>query len=506
MEDAINKNIDDVVIPIKYVNKARSALKHLLVGVTPTYKVKQCRTTTECIGGVIGMEYLRPQVANSSNGIPLRELFPAKKDTYKRLGKSLFLNTIFVDLHERNMAMRFEGKCPPTAFQVVLKDELKSELKVGKPREIDCSPTEYTHAVRKYTIDFSSAFYENHLNFFSAVGMNCLGTDWQRLVAKLRWKDTIIAGDVSAFGPTLPKSISNNVWIAINNWYSAHSEHDQQANSIRNVLCTEATTSVKVAYNTVFKTNASSPSGLGITTIVNTCAMWQYLYIAWCSIVEDWYNKGNNVENLDQLTAESVETFNELVDTVIYGDDLICSVNPIIKDMFNNLTLARFFLSIGLKYTNGDKQQVTLPFVKLSDATFLGRAFTKLRVGDEVYDAGALDETLVQNIVNWTKCRNQKNILRHMLSATQSALVEMMYHGAAKHNKAYGVLQKFWQSEGRNEVLVGYTFDELVERWLDDNIREDEKLTLDCGDKCMSLCDNETDEQSTPLGGSVSSP
>nr|WPR17980.1 MAG: capsid protein [Crogonang virus 1] len=520
MEEAINKNSTDVKIPPKWSNKARNALKHAILKIVPTYKVKQSRTTTECIDGVIGMEFMRPQISNSANGIPLRELFPAKKDTYKRAGKNLFLNTIVVDLHERNMAMRYKGECPPTAFQVVLKDELKSEEKMNSPREVDCSPTEYTHAVRKYTLDFSSAFYENNMKTFSAVGMNCLGSDWQRLVAKLRWKDNIIAGDVSAFGPTLSHVICENVWIAINHWYDNFAENrDQQSNFIRNVLSKEATTSVKVAYNTVFKTNASSPSGLGITTIVNTCSMWQYLYIAWCAIAEHWYSEGKTVEDIDLVEIQTVETFEQYVDTVIYGDDLICSVSPVVKQMFNNLTLANFFKTIGLKYTDGTKQQVSVPFVELHQATFLGRAFSKLQVDDDEYDVGALDQTLIQNIVNWTKCRNPKNINRHMLSATQSALIESMYHGPAIHNKVFGLLQKYWLDEGRNEILVGYTFDELFERWLNNKIRDDEKLTLDCGDKCMSIYDYEQstrersvpsdheseDEQNTPDMGRVSS-
>jgi hypothetical protein len=490
MEEAINKNIDDVIVPVKIVAKARTALKHKILAFEPTYAVKQWRTTTESIEGVIGQEYMRPQVAGTANGIPLNKLFPAKKDTYKRVGKSLFFNTICVDLHERNMAMRFDGKCPPTAFQVVLKDELKSEAKIGSPREVDCSPTEFTQTVRKYTLDFSAAFYENNLGkTFSAVGMNCLGSDWTKLCNKLRWHNNIVAGDVSAFGPTLPRPICENVWSAINHWYDNKGERCQQSNAMRNVLCKESLTSVKVAYNTVFKTNASSPSGLGITTIVNTCSMWQYLYIAWCSIVEDWYETGNNIEGADRVAAETVEFFERYVDTVIYGDDLICSVSPVITEMFNNLTLAKFFATIGLKYTDGAKKTVSVPFVRLQDATFLGRAFTTLKIGEEKHQVGALDITLIRNIVNWTKCRNSNNMDRHMLSATQSALIELMYHGPEKHAKGYGILQKYWQSEGRNTVLVGYTFDELYERWRNDNISEEEKLTLDCGDKCMSNLD-----------------
>jgi hypothetical protein len=404
---------------------------------------------------------------------------------------------------------------------VVLKDELKSEAKVDNPREVDCSPTEFTHAVRKYTLDFSSAFYENNLKNFSAVGMNCLGSDWQRLVAKLRWADNILAGDVSAFGPTLPHIICENVWAAINHWYNTYGGgKDDQSNAIRNVLCKEAVTSVKVAYNTVYKTSASSPSGLGITTIVNTCSMWQYLFIAWCAIAEKWYANGKTIDEMDLEDALTVEAFETYVDAVIYGDDLICSVSPVVKEMFNNVSIATFFKNIGLKYTDGAKKEVAVPFVRLDEATFLGRAFSKIKVDGKDYDVGALDKTLIQNIVNWTKCRNPKNINKHMLSATQSALIEMMYHGPQAHENAFEQLQRHWMEEGRNEVLNGYLFGELFERWLHNSIRDDEKLTLDCGDKCMSIYDYEQStrersvpsdqdsegEQSTPEMGSVPSP
>jgi len=229
-------------------------------------------------------------------------------------------------------------------------------------------------------------------------------------------------------------------------------------------LCDEVINSLNVAYNALFETPCCSPSGQPLTVVVNTMCMQMYLYMAWLIAMRQ--AKRNDLANYAK--------YQENVDTVIYGDDLIQSVNPSIAKIYNNVILSTILIDNGVKYTDIDKKPVTVPFRRLQEVTFLGRNFSTLN-GTPV---GALDEDMIRDIINWTKCRTQKNLLGHMMSTTHGVLIEAMFLGRRKHAEFHSKLADWWSVKG--ETLHEHTFDVLQEKWKRDGLQESHMLTFDC--------------------------
>ncbi len=316
-------------------------------------------------------------------------------------------------------------------------------------------------------MDFVAAFYDWNLKGFSAVGMNCLGRDWDTLYNKLRWKHNIVAGDVKAFGPTIPHSIINDVYSVINAWYGLHTESTDKSGTVRKVLGKEATESLNVAYDCLFETPCCSPSGQPLTILVNTVSMAMYLYMAYEEIMRD----------AKRADLANPQDYKRLIDTVVNGDDMIQSVSPEIERIYDNIKLSNKLEEHGVGYTDIRKEKVQYSFEKLEEVSFLGRKFTKL----EEHNVGALDEDMIRDVVNWTRCRSAKNLMGHMVSTTQGVLTEAMFYGQTKHEEIFMKLAKYWSKRGVD--LSDFTYTNLFNRWVDGKLSEEDKLTWDCAGK-----------------------
>jgi len=70
----------------------------------------------------------------------------------------------------------------------------------------------------------------------------------------------------------------------------------------------------------------------------------------------------------------TVEDFDSLIDFVM-GDDKICGAPKRLAKYFNAITMRDFAYSIGMKYTDGDKGEITEISKPLSECVFLKRNF-----------------------------------------------------------------------------------------------------------------------------------
>lgn len=88
-----------------------------------------------------------------------------------------------------------------------------------------------------------------------------------------------------------------------------------------------------------------------------------------------WYNN-SDLSHLD---------FFDYVLPCVYGDDVLNAVLDPVKDVYNNITVAKSCSEIGLQYTSSSKLEVEQPFVDESDISFLKRTFRfHPRLGKEV--------------------------------------------------------------------------------------------------------------------------
>jgi hypothetical protein len=110
-------------------------------------------------------------------------------------------------------------------------------------------------------------------------------------------------------------------------------------------------------FGTLVQFFGSNPSGHPMTVIVNSMVNSLYMRYTYYSIAK---NKG----------WWKTPLFSVVVALMTYGDDNIMTVLKGYDD-FNHTAIAAEFAKVGITYTMADKDAESVPFVNLSDASFL---------------------------------------------------------------------------------------------------------------------------------------
>lgn len=110
-------------------------------------------------------------------------------------------------------------------------------------------------------------------------------------------------------------------------------------------------------FGTLVQFFGSNPSGHPMTVIVNSMVNSLYMRYTYYSIakIKGWWR---------------TPLFSVVVALMTYGDDNIMTVLEGYDD-FNHTAIAAEFAKVGITYTMADKDAESVPFVNLSDASFL---------------------------------------------------------------------------------------------------------------------------------------
>nr|WPR18312.1 MAG: RNA-dependent RNA polymerase [Crogonang virus 61] len=161
-----------------------------------------------------------------------------------------------------------------------------------------------------------------------------------------------------------------------------------------------------------------------------------------------------------------VDTFQDHVSLVTYGDDNIMSVHES-ASFFNHTSVQEALQTIGVEYTMPNKEQHSLPFVSISDVTFLKRSFRY----DEILKSvvGPLEHDSISKML--TSCVASKAFTaeQHMLSAVRSAMDEYFWYGQTIFEDRRKVFHSVLLDNGLYEFAENQsplpTWRELLERY-----------------------------------------
>jgi len=312
-------------------------------------------------------------------------------------------------------------------------------------------------ATRRLLMDFASAFYGSKFASMSAVGMNCLGSDWDTMCKSFRHKN-FLAGDIKSFGPTLDGDVVAKVYHLFNRWYevNCHDSTVKQDNVMRNMLGQEILNSKNVAYDTMFETMCCSPSGQPMTVIMNTLCLIYYIVMAWFEICD----VGNGEEQ------HSFDTFLKNVDLLGYGDDFLMSVSDLVIGSFNNKSLQACLKDHGIIYTGTDKQLEVQNYCTLSECSFLGRQMSMI----EGRRVGHLSLDVINDVVNWCSKKHAADVENVMHVTCLGVLQEMFFHGRTRYTNAYNKLQEWWIARGKR--LPDLTYEYMMKSWKAESLSE----------------------------------
>ena len=353
-----------------------------------------------------------------------------------------------------------KGERIHTVFRANLKDEPTKATK-NKVRVFGGCEFAFTLLVRKYYLSIIRVLQSNWVDFECAVGINAHGRDWSKLVEKLQTfpTDRMFAGDYKDFDKrTCPSAtlsaFDNLIYIAELAGYT-----ERQLNIMRGIA-TEICLPV-YEYNGVFlKLFGSNPSGHALTVILNNELNKLYMRYVYYSLHRD---------------IKKPDMFNTKVALICYGDDGAGSVSEE-ETKFNHTTVVEELAKVGITYTMADKSANSIPFIPLSEVSFLKRGMV---FSEELQEwiAPIEEASIAKSLHNYTWRRGSIATPEEIAGdAVKSAGREFFLHGKDVYNVRITQLEKVVK-EHNLEAFVGElpTYEMCVAKYLS---KEDAPVVL----------------------------
>jgi hypothetical protein len=121
----------------------------------------------------------------------------------------------------------------------------------------------------------------------------------------------------------------------------------------------------------------------------------------------------------------TMKAFNEHVSMVSYGDDNCLNISPEVIEMFNQITIAEGYATIGMTYTDEAKSGEMVPFRTLGEIAYLKRTFTWNE--EEKQYLAPLSMDTVLEMVNWI--RGDLDQEQSTIDNIETSSFELSLHG-----------------------------------------------------------------------------
>jgi hypothetical protein len=306
-----------------------------------------------------------------------------------------------------------DGEMYHPVFCANLKDEPTkfSKIEAKKTRVFAGAPADWSFVVRKFLLTTVRLIQRNRTLFECAPGLNSHSHAWHELYEYLTifGTDRIIAGDFANYDKSMFASIILEAFRIIE-YVCARAGFDE--NSLKVVR--------GIAYDTAFPTYyyfgdlvqcfGSNPSGHPLTVIINSLV--NSIFMRYCYISLN--------------PKREAVSFKQYINLMTYGDDNIMNVSPGCT-WFDHTRLVDAFASIGIEYTMAEKDRASIPFVNISEATFLKRYWRfDPNIGDMIcqIEHDSIQKSLITNVSSMSICKEDQAI-----ETVRSALIEYFFYG-----------------------------------------------------------------------------
>lgn len=366
------------------------------------------------MNGMAGVRFLDKVKRNTSMGYPYRK------------SKLNFLNpleptTDYPDAVEyteevmeevnliRDVYSRGERYMP--VFIMSLKDEPipNAKIAIKKTRGFMGGSAAWQFVCRQHLMGFIRLFQLNSFTFEGAPGMNCNSRQWKKLYNHLTafGKKQIVAGDFGMFDKRMSPEFIQAAFDFIVNIVRAAGYSEEE---IQNIRCMAVDTAFPVcwAQGDVIEFFGSNPSGNILTVILNCIVNSLYMRYVWATI-----------------SPMPLSEFKKFVHLMTYGDDNIMGVS-LDCPWFNHTALAKVLASIGVVYTMAEKEAESVPYIDISDASFLKRKFVPVdddRVACPL-DWKSIDKMLTSCVASRSVCPEEQAV-----QSIRSAVGEFFQYG-----------------------------------------------------------------------------
>jgi hypothetical protein len=252
-----------------------------------------------------------------------------------------------------------EGKSINTVFKASLKDE-PTKLNKDKVRVFAAANMPFVFLVRKYYLSLAALFQRNKTITECAVGTVVQSPEWTELyehIGKFGW-DRAIAGDYAKFDGRMSPEFMFMAFKILITLAEKSGNYDADDLIIMRGIASEITYPTYDYFGTLVQFFGSNPSGHPLTVIINSIVnslYMRYTYYALAAKQSRWTR---------------IPPFAKGCSLMTYGDDNIMTVLKGL-DWFNHTAIAAELNEVGITYTMADKDAESVPFINLSDASFL---------------------------------------------------------------------------------------------------------------------------------------
>jgi len=254
-----------------------------------------------------------------------------------------------------------QGRRNCFVFMGALKDEPREFKKVSEQNTRVFMGQNVVHLIlgRQYFLSFIRVMQRNRLDFECAVGTNAHSYDWDSIAHYLfDFSDYLFDGDYSKYDKEMMAFVIMEIFDGIINFMGKHMVLTDDDRTIMRGIAYDISYAYVNFNGDLVTFLRNNPSGHLLTVIVNSICGSVYLRFGFII-----------------ATGKPVDQFREFVRPVTYGDDVVVSVHPTIKDKFNFTTYQAALKKYDMKFTPASKDGEAYLFQTKKDLDFLKRSF-----------------------------------------------------------------------------------------------------------------------------------
>jgi len=352
------------------------------------------------------------------------------------------------------------GERAMPVFTAALKDEPRkfSKIESKSTRIFYGGPAGLIIAERMIFTWFTRLVQTHPLVFMQAPGMDATGSQWNLLLHWMKRSDQWIAGDMKEFDISMIIQFLRMAYkfiILLAKHLEADASHVQQMEAAAEDLINPMVD----YFGDLIMGTGKNPSGHALTVIIN--GLVNAFYMIWCFLT---LHPKADIQNRYYTLGLGEEFFQD-VRAMFYGDDNFMNVVESNK-WFNHTAISELLRSVRVTYTMADKDRESVPFIPLSEVSFLKRSF---RFEEAVNGYVApLELASVHKALMLTIPSKMVSLEKAYADCIVSQNDTMWHHGRDEFERFQLLLFDLIQALELESYFVRplLSFDELTNRWL----------------------------------------
>jgi len=296
-------------------------------------------------------------------------------------------------------------------FNANLKDEVVTQQRydAGKTRVFFSCPVDFLCVVRMMFLGFTRVVQRNWQIFHCVVGVNVHSSQWGEVhdILTKHGSDRMIAGDFAGFDKKFPVSFMRWAFWVIKQVAIASGNFSEEERVVMECIEADLVNPTVNWFGMLVTLNGGEVSGHQLTTIFNCFCCVLYIMYAYSTTYE-------------------VDDFFDHVSILSLGDDHVVGVSPH-KPLFTHTRIKEVLEVAGVGYTMAEKEKPSVPYIHISEVTFLKRKFCYHPGVDGIVgplEKASIGKMLVAQVVP-RDCSRAQALAQAMVSAS----MESFYHG-----------------------------------------------------------------------------